>query len=334
MTQNPETVNDQKITREVTINGQIFIIEGTVELSITPKGGTVPDPEKPPINPEKPSDFGTIKQGDKWTANPGKAETWTLKQMDNPSTEFKFISIDGKNIIANIKSEDQASILQNYFKVNVFPPKIDGGTVDDTELLSVANEPVPEGQLGPYPLKGKTYESKQRGPTCRHYASGAPDDWTIEKNVEDIESGNHQMICDISVPEEMEHDDNLSIKIGGNHMDNGWFDNGISLYEGQSCLGTEVKHPKTKKCIIKGKKYGDLRGKRVQVASCYFIAENKTEYWIKMPGASWDKAAEGKDVGGFNSKTKEGKFGVQLRIDGFKSKNTPPEIHSAIVQEI
>ena len=106
---------------------------------------------------------------------------------------------------------------------------------------------------------------------------------------------------------------------------------GLSIYEGQSCLGTEVKHPKTKKCIVKGKKYGDIRGKRIKVASTYFIAENKTEYWVNIPGVTkgWDKAVEGKDIGGFNSKTSEGKFAYQLRIDGFPGKENPPEIHSA-----
>lgn len=139
MAQNPE-VNDPKIRQEITIDGQVFILEGTVNLTLTKKGGTIPDPEQPPVDPkpDKPTDFGTIKQGNKWTTNPGKAETWILKNMDNPSDQFKFISAnDQKNVIANIKSKEQATALQNYFKTNPFPPVSTGG----------GNEiPNPDGQ--------------------------------------------------------------------------------------------------------------------------------------------------------------------------------------------
>lgn len=330
--------NDPTVRKEITLGGMVYILEGTVDFKITPKGPTTPPgPDVPPIPPSpttKPDSFGTIKEGAKWSKNPGPSTGWKLVEMNDNKAKKKFVAPDGLNVIADLESDAQAKAIQDYFAVNVFPPKIDGGTTDPgPDIPPSPTDPVPTGE-GPYPLKGKVYSSTQRGPTTRHYASGAPDDQTIEKNVTKIQSGNHQMIVDITVPTTMEHDDNLSIKIGGNHMDNGWFDNGISIYEGQSCLGTEIKHPKTKKCIVKGKKYGDLRGKRVQVASTYFLAENKTEYWIKMPGGVWDKAAEGKDIGGFNSKTKEGEFAVQLRIDGFESKDKPPEIHSAIVQEI
>ena len=42
-----------------------------------------------------------------------------------------------------------------------------------------------EGADGPYKMKAgsKEMQSTQRGPTTRHYASGKPDDHTIEKNL-------------------------------------------------------------------------------------------------------------------------------------------------------
>lgn len=126
---NPEEGNNAqvKITKNVTINGQVFAIdvEGTVDFKLTPRGGTIPDPEKPPVDPkpDTPTDFGTIKQGAKWSKNPGKAETWILKNMDNPSDQFKFISAnDQGNIVANIKSKEDALSIQNHFKTNPFPP--------------------------------------------------------------------------------------------------------------------------------------------------------------------------------------------------------------------
>jgi hypothetical protein len=336
MAQNPDT-NDSKVTKEITINGQVFILEGTVDFTITPKEGAPPvvDPEVPPTSGTKPADFGTIKQGGNWTSNPGPAETWVLKNMDNPPTEFKFVSAsDGLNVIANIKSEAQAKELQEYFKVNVFPPKgNDSSTPNDPDGPETTTT-LAAGDF-PYESTGKSTPMSQRGPTIRHYASGKPDDNTIEKNAKKILFDNIQAAFQIEVPKEWEHNDNLSIKLGGTHKGTGWFDNGISIYEGQSCLGTEPEHPHTNSCIIKGKKYGDIRGKTVSVASTYFKGTNKTEYWVNIPGVTqgWEKACEGTDVGGFNPKAGN-ETEVQLRIDGFKELNQPPNIIKFGVTEI
>lgn len=328
------TTPNNKIEKEITIGGIVYIATITGDVTLTPKTTTPPGPVDP--NVPKPDSFGTIKDGAKWSKNPGKAETWKIVPMTDDPKKFKIVAADNLNVIADLESEDQAKKLIEYFKVNVFPPKQDGGVIDpdDPEKPDPDPKPVPTGEL-PYKVSEKVIKCSQRGPTTRHYASGAPDDNTIEKNGKEIPFKNHMGVFDITVPKEMEHDDNLSIKIGGDHMSNGWFDNGISIYEGQSCLGTEVKHPKTKKCIVKGKKYGDLRGKRVQVASTFFYDSNKTEYWVNIPGVTqgWDKAAEGTSIGGFKSKA-NGKWEVQLRIDGFKDIKVPPEIHNAAIYEI
>lgn len=327
--------DDSNVRKEITLGGITYILTGTVNFEITPKGDVPPvvDPENPP-KPDTPKDFGTIKQGGKWTLNPGKAETWILKQMDNPNTEWKFISAtDQKNIIANIKSEAEAKAIQEFFKVNVFPPK--GNDPSDPVDPDQPPQPSVVGTDFPYESTGKTVEMSQRGPTIRHYASGKDDDNTIEKNAKKIPFDNIQASFQIEVPAEWEHNDNLGIKIGGTHMGSGWFDNGIDVYEGRVGLGKEEKHPSTQLNVVKGKVYGDLRGKTVQVATTYFKKSNKTEYWVNIPGVTqgWDKGCEGTDVGGFHPKN-DGETEVQLRIDGFKELNKPPKILKFAVSEI
>jgi len=190
--------------------------------------------------------------------------------------------------------------------------------------------PAQEGQLGPYPSIGKQLESTQRGPTTRNYASGKPSDETIEKNVKNISYRDHQFITFVTM-HEIEHDDNISTKIGGIHMDgNGWFDHGVKFNDGMTCLGNEPKHPSTNSCIVKGPKIGSILEKKVGICATYFADSNHTELWTNT-GTGWVKQLEGKDIGGLNPKAKT--FECQLRIDGFK-KGSVPTIHTAVVQPI
>jgi hypothetical protein len=169
--------------------------------------------------------------------------------------------------------------------------------------------------------------STQRGPTTRHYRSGKPDDKTVEKNVKEIEFDNYQFVTFQTI-NEMEHDDTCSHKLGGTHMGSGWFDHSVGIYDGKTGLGTEPEHPETHLFIIKGPKIGDIRGRKVGIATTYFKKENRTELWTNV-GTGWVKQCEGTNVGGFNPKSDIGE--AQLRIDGFK---VLPTIHSAFVTEI
>lgn len=323
---------DNQIQKEITLGGITYLVSGTVDIKIVPKD--VPPTPPGPTPVPKPDSFGTIKDGAKWSKNPGKAETWKIVPMGDDPKKFKIVDTAGLNVIADLESEAQAKSLIEYFKVNVFPPK---GNDDSTPVDpdQPPQPPVTDGLEAPYKSTGKTVEMSQRGPTTRNYASGKPSDNTIEKNAKNIGFPNVQACFTIEVPKVWEHDDNLSIKIGGTHMGTGWFDNGISIYEGQTCLGTEKDHPSTDLCVIKGKKYGDLRGKTVSAASTYFQAENKTEFWVNIGGVTtgWEKAAEGVNVGGFNPKAGN-ETEVQLRIDGFKDMNSPPKITKFVVNEI
>lgn len=325
---------DNQVQKEITLGGITYIVSGTVDISIVPKA-VPPTPPGPGPNPvPKPDSFGTIKDGAKWSKNPGPATTWKIVPMSDDPKKFKIVDTTGLNVMADIGSEAEAKALVEYFKVNVFPPK---GNDDSTPVDpdQPPQPPVTDGLEAPYKSTGKTVEMSQRGPTTRNYASGKPSDNTIEKNAKKIGFPNVQACFTIEVPKVWEHDDNLSIKLGGTHMGTGWFDNGISIYEGQTCLGTEKDHPSTDLCVVKGKKYGDLRGKTVSAAATYFQAENKTEFWVNIGGVTtgWDKACEGVNVGGFNPKAGN-ETEVQLRIDGFKDMDQPPKITKFVVNEI
>lgn len=331
--------NSQVVTTELVINGQKFKVSvevGKFKLEPIIEAPPIPDPDKPQ-EPAAPKDFGTIKQGGKWSTNPGKAETWILKNMDNPSDQFKFISTnDQKNIIANIKTKDDAIAIQNYFKTHVFPPKENGGEVTDPEQPPITPTPT-TGAAAPVKVKATLAPISQRGPTRRNYRSGKPSDNTIEKNAKGLGYKNVCAVFVIGVPpaDGWEHDDTLNIKIGGSHMGTGWFSHTITIYEGQTWLGKEENHPNTDSHVVEGKKYGDIRGKEVGIAATYFSDTNQTAFYVKMPGADgWDKAAEATNVGGFNPEAKPDEQEVQLRIDGFKNKDQPPDIKTAMVSEI
>jgi hypothetical protein len=194
-----------------------------------------------------------------------------------------------------------------------------------------APEPAEPGVKGnaPYPAKGAKMASTTRGPTERHYASGKASDQTIEKNVKEIDYDNYQWVVSVTI-NQMEHDDTVSLKLGGSHMGTGWFDNSVSIYEGKTGLGIEPDHPTTKLFLVKGPAIGDIRNKKVGIASTYFKKENKTELWTNL-GDGWKKQVEGVNVGGFNPRAKICE--AQLRIDGFK-KGSTPSIHESYVTEI
>src|SRR5688500_12796773 len=117
---------DNTIETEITIGGVSYIATLKGEITIKPKKDTTvppkPDP-KPDPNVPKPDSLGTIKDGAKWSKDPGKAETWKIVPMGDDPSKFKIIATDGLNVIADLQSEEQAKALIEYFKVNVFPPK-------------------------------------------------------------------------------------------------------------------------------------------------------------------------------------------------------------------
>ena len=260
--------------------------------------------------------------------------TWTVVQMRDDPALWKVVDDKGINVADLFKTKEGAQKYIDDFKKAPSPEPVPEPTPvpppTTTEPTPPAGptEPVVSAAY-PYAAKGAAMPSTQRGPTTRHYASGKPDDETIEKNVKEITFDNYQFVIYLTM-HKMEHDDTVSTKIGGTHMGSGWFDHGVGIYTGQTCLGKEEDHPSTDLCVIKGPKVGDIREKKIGVAATYFKKINKTEFWLDL-GQGWKKQCEGTNVGGFNPKSAINE--AQLRIDGFV-KDSIPSIHSAVVTEI
>lgn len=337
-TTQPAATDDNKISKTFTVGGRTFQVEGDVNLKFTEiVGPVVTDPEPGTGgDPTKPTE-GTVKKGG-WGANMDP-KVWVRTVMKDFPDQFK-VTDGSKNVATNFKTTETADNFIKYFQrhpdeVSKFfdvtdPEPGTGGGGGSTQ------QPLPDGVGLPYQVTGRQMDSTFRGPTKRNYASGKPSDWTIEKNVKQIQYENILAVADISVhpPAGWEHDDDLCIKIGGTHMGSGWFCNGLGIYEGDSGLGKEEEHPKTDKKVVKGKNYGDQRGKRVQVAATYFKSNNRTEYWVFDQAAKkWDMACGAENVGGFHPKN-SGETESQLRIDGFAGEKDPPTIHSFTVYEI
>ena len=307
-------------------------------------GGTPPAPEEE-CGPNPDPNNEHVKPGG-WGGDTASADTWESVAMKDPPDKWKVVDKAGVNIAHNFASEADADKYIQYHQcaqeqldegptppgaeVPTTPPPTPTPTPPPTE--SAPKPPTTGGGAGPtpYATKGNPMQSTQRGPTTRHYASGAPDDETIEKNVKNITFDNYVFVVDVTI-NKMEHDDSIALKLGGTHMGSGWFDNTVGIYTGYTCLGTEPQHPTTKACLIKGPKIGDIRNKPIRIASSYFKKTNKTELWTDFGASGWKKQCEGTNVGNFNPKSAINE--AQLRIDGF-TKGSVPTIRSALVWEI
>lgn len=278
-----------------------------------------------------------VKEGG-WGGDTASAKTWESVPMKDDPTQFKVVDKSGVNIAHKFASEAEADKYIAYHtcmqeKGNVICPP--GQHEDPATGQCVPDKPDPEPTGAyPYPAIGQPLSHTIRR-AVRHYASGKPDDETIEANVKSIKFKNYQCVVDITI-HEMEHDDTASLKFGGTHMGTGWFDNSVGIFTGKTGLGTEPKHPSTNLYIVKGPAIGDIRNKRVKIAGVYYTDTNKCELWTNI-GPGWIKQVEATNVGGFNPKSSEDEF--QLRIDGFKKgsqtgKPPEPEIHGAVVTEI
>ena len=221
---------------------------------------------------------------------------------------------------------------QEVLELPVEPPGGPGPTVPPV-VVPPTQPPTqpPAGQLGPYASTGRQLGSTTRRAT-RHYASGKPDDETIEKNTTNIPYQHYQCIYFVTM-HGIEHDDTVSSKLGGTHMGSGWHDHGVSFNSGKTCLGTEPNHPDTNACIKTGANIGSIIEKRTGICTIWRKPSKHTELWTKSPGGNWIKRLENTgSLGGFTPNN-SGNDEAQLRIDGFED-GDDPTIDVAIVQEI
>lgn len=303
-------------------------------------GGVVPPP--PPVCPTLPPS-GRPQPAKGANADP---HTWSAVVMRDDATKFKVVDVAGINVADLFDSQAHAEQYIQHFTCSDTPPPpppppcppgqhrdASGNCVPDTP----PPPPPPGGQVGPYASTGKQIECDIKKAGTRHYASGKPDDRTIEANSHGIEFTDYQFIVDVTM-HGIEHDDTVSLKFGGTHMGSGWFDAGVSFNSGECCLGKEEDHPSTDLCVKRGPKIGSILEKPIKIAGVYRTATNHQELWTQRPGEQWTKQLEADDLGGFNPRSDEDE--TQLRIDGFdqggstQGQGNVPSIRLAIVQEI
>lgn len=287
-------------------------------------GGDIPGP-LPGCGPNPDPNNEHIKEGG-WGGDMAGASQWDAVAMRDDPSLFKVVDKQGKNIAHKFASEADAEKFITYHRC-----KQEAGGPDPSPEPGPEPGPTPTpgpSGAGPYPALGEPMQSTQRGPTTRHYASGKPDDKTIEKNVKNIKFKNYMFVVDLTM-NAIEHDDTASLKYGGTHMGSGWFDNTVGFEDGLVGLGTEKKHPSANLNVIKGGKIGNIIGKPLKIAGIYYGDINKVEMWTDFQGSGWKKQAEGTNVDNFNPKSDVDE--AQLRIDGWKEQ---PTIRSALVYEI
>jgi F5/8 type C domain-containing protein len=247
---------------------------------------------------------------------------------------YNFTDVVCRYVRINVTSNSQSTSLGNVY-----------ASISEIELWGIGSgtevpppppgvpppgPPPPEGQIGPYASTGRQLGATTRR-AVRHYASGKPDDETIEKNTTNIPYAHYQCIYFVTM-HDVEHDDNVSSKLGGTHMGSGWHDHGIS-FAGKTCLGTEPDHPNTNSCIKTGPNIGSILEKRIGICTIWRKPTKHTELWYKLPNGNWIKALENTGALGGFTPNNSGNDEAQLRIDGFTD-GDDPTIDTAIVQEI
>lgn len=303
-------------------------------------GGVIPPP--PPVCLPLPSS-GRPQPAKGANPDPHK---WSAVVMKNDATKFKVVDAAGINVADLFDSKAHAEQYIQHFTCSDTPPPPPPPPGDCPPGQHMENgvcvpdspppPPPPGGQVGPYASTGKQIVCDIEKAGTRHYASGKPDDRTIEANADNIQYTDYQFIVDVTM-HGIEHDDNVSLKFGGTHMGSGWFDSGVSFEDGECCLGKEEDHPSTDLCVERGPKIGSIVEKPVKIAGVYRTATNHQELWTNI-GSGWVKQLEADDLGGFNPNSDEDE--AQLRIDGFdqggstQGQGNVPSIRLVIVQEI
>ena len=193
--------------------------------------------EKPPTlpgcGPDPDPESEHVKDGGKgWGGDTASPELWKVTKMKDDPKLWKIVDDDGTNIAHKFATEQEAKDYVKYYQCK----KEQGLPVPTPEPgPGPQPEPQPPGTTGdgPYPVKGTKNTNYAIRRAIRHYASGAKDDETIEANLKNIKWRKHQFVLDLMVSE-MEHDDNVSTKLGGTHMGTGWFDHSVSIYKGRT----------------------------------------------------------------------------------------------------
>ncbi len=367
-----------KMDTEVLIDGKKYRFQGTVDFSnLTIKkidDNPVPDPDPTPgpdIDPIKPIE-GTIKPGG-WGADLVNKSAWKVVNMKNPPEQFKVVDAAGKNVATSFTNQQEAEGFITYFQLHEFPPKDINPVPTPGPTPEPGPTPTPDTkELDSFGVK-KIYpdaDSKRVltnpkiDPKIRHYASGAPDDNSIECTIDTKDKSFRDMEATVVIKNKgMEHHDRFSYKLRGPaHKDNqGWwyiFETSTDGKWTNESFQIEKPHPKYFK-------YGnkitplfnigqDLRSANIGIKA---ITVNRTvngkegvhlEQWVnldplttdgKPKNEGWQKYMEVDDVGQFDKGLMlecEGTL-VTMRIDGIlsiKDEAKMPEFLFTSVREV
>lgn len=337
-----QVVNENENIEFVVIDGKKFevqfdTVDNNISIKLVPLStNPVPNPDPDP-DTKPPTELGTVKPGG-WGGDVEHPELWKVVQMRDDPKLSKIVDGNGINISTGYTTPKIAEA------VIVFVKEI--GWAAFEKLLEGGTEPVdpgtgggtPGGVVGKniYKTTGKSMVPKSSGFKTRHYASGKPDDTTIEFNARECPYKAYEAYGDFTIGKP-EHDDRLDVKMWGPRHDDGigaWYIFAIQFSDGETSFGWEKPHPTTKNSVMVGKKFGDIRGKKkIGFKGVIWPLEAggaHVQGWIDMKdGKGWQLALEADNPGGkkFSCDKEQN---VQFRIDA------APELEgeNVIVEEI
>lgn len=247
--------NSANLKQIVKIDGIEYELKGKVDfsqLTITKVGGTTVPPTEPPVEPgpgtggEVDPTTGTIKEGSKWSKNPGDAGTWQVVEMEDSDKQglWKIIAADKLNVIADLPSKEIGLQLVEYFKTHKFPPE--EGTTTQPPIEPPVEPPVTgsgttkDGVKIPYETTGKMEY------TFRH--NDRDDGKRMDfNNLKAGEYVNAAILGYFAFPKDNAPDDEVSGKFsamphsGSNRTE--CFDMGMGIKDGATRIRYEAKHP-------------------------------------------------------------------------------------------
>lgn len=315
-------VDEKENVELIVINGQKFevhfdVTDNKIGVKLVPiSNNPIPDPE-----PDKPAELGTVKPGG-WGGDITDPTKWSVVSMkDNPALS-KIVDQNKVNIATGFTSKEIAEAVIKFIQ------KI--GWAEFEKLLAggpTTPPPQPGGGGGGtvgknvYKTTGKSMVPKSTGFKIRHYASGKPDDTTIEFNAAECPYDAFEATGDFTIGKP-EHDDRLDVKMyGPRHQDGkgAWYIFAIQFSDGETSFGIEQPHPKTDSSVATGKTFGNIEGsKTIGFKGVIWPLSGggaHVEGYIDLKdGKGWQLALQADNPGGKKFK-RDGAQQIQFRID-------------------
>jgi hypothetical protein len=236
----------------IVIDGKKYEVTGTVNFAITPiEGPPVPDPEPGPKPVPEPVEKGTVLHGG-WGGNKDP-KSWSVVPMKDDPKQFKVVDDEKTNIATNFSSKDSAEKFIQWSITNTVPPT---PGPDPNPPPTPGPAPTPTGDKDQFgitkicPDGGATVTDFVLEEKERHYASGAPSEWSVEyTNDNKSKWSDLEFTYYVKINGFKDEADNISTKVlGPNHTDGpgrSWYISEVAT-DGSSkkTMMTEIPHPK------------------------------------------------------------------------------------------